>query len=214
MSGVIPKVVNWSFTGWWEMSELNKMCHESWKNILVPDGYEIIYVDPRGIPTTPWYEESLRLKTHNAIGYTKAKTLYDHGGVWLENDVEALRPFDLNQKCFIAFQRDDEYASCINFSVIGCVPGHWLVKEYMDRIQAICPNGEPLAFGPALMTEILVAHGLGKINEEQTVEDVMVYSKDRFYPWRWDEKPDWSRVTDRTFAIHHWEASWLKHKSA
>lgn len=38
---------------------------------------------------------------------------------------------------------------------------------------------------------------------------IHIYPKEVLYPFRWDQKPDRSFLTDRTISIHWWEGSWM-----
>ena len=46
---------------------------------------------------------------------------------------------------------------------------------------------------------------------EQTVCGITVYAKEVLYPWAWFEKPDRSRITDRTIGVHWWSGPWAPH---
>jgi hypothetical protein len=50
-------------------------------------------------------------------------------------------------------------------------------------------------------------HGL---NIEQDVGDIRIFSREKFYPWQWNESPKPERITPDTIAIHHWQGSWNK----
>lgn len=148
----------------------------------------------------------------NAASFMRYWSLYEFGGIHLDNDMEVLKSFDplLDNECFTGWQRNDTQDLSINYSAMGSVKGHWYPKALMDYCLKRDPQDHPLVCGPIAATDVLRERGLIGVNAEQCVNGVKVYDRERFYPWWWEEKPDMARVTDRTFSIHWWEASWKK----
>jgi hypothetical protein len=147
----------------------------------------------------------------NLSNYMKYWTIFHHGGVFLDNDIEMVRPFDCSQKAFVGFQKTSEEKDCINTAVIGSERGNWFIGECLQRVDSFGGlHAWPVDLGCGTPTSVLYAHGMIGVNVEQVVDGVMVYAKDRFYPWGYQETPGMGLVTDRTFCIHHWQGSWLK----
>ncbi len=206
----IPRIIHFGAFGSWQMTELDKKCIQTWRDIL-PD-YELRFWNDYNGPQTPWFKCAINSRPINAHNYVKWWALWKYGGVFLDNDVEVLKPFDLSHEAFIAFQRDDTKQDCINSAVVGSEEGHWFVKACLDRVERD-NNGDdawPVVFGCGIPTLELYGAGMQGLNVEQDVKGVHVYTKDSFYPWRHDEAPDCMRVNEKTFAIHRWEASWKK----
>lgn len=205
----IPKLIHCGVFGGYQLSEMERKCRETWASAL-PD-YEIINWDdfdgPRDIN---FFARACVERPVNASNYIRFWALHKYGGIFLDNDVEVIKPFDLDQECFLAFQRDDTIEDCINTAVIGSVPGDSFIRTCMNRIEGGNPDIWPVWPACTVPLEELTKMGLDGLNREQKVGDVMVYSKDRFYPWRWDEPANESAVTDRTFAVHRFGGSWNK----
>jgi mannosyltransferase OCH1-like enzyme len=205
----IPRIIHYALCGGWKLSDLDERCIATWRAVL-PD-YELhLWTDENGPKDRPFFRDACRLRPVNASNYIKFWALNEFGGIFLDNDVEVVRPFDLSPACFVAFQRDDVIDDCINTAVIGSEPKHPFILSCLRRLDSDQADTWPIWPGCGLPTEELRFRGLRGLNVEQVVEGVTVYDKERFYPWRWDEQPDRSRVTDRTFAIHHWASSWAK----
>lgn len=194
--------------GGWKMSELGQKCVESWRRVM-PD-YQIKIWTDENAPDSPWRRCASRTRPVNASHWTQWAVLLREGGVFFDNDIEAVRPLDLNHAAFTGFQRSDTCECCINNAVFGCEPGHPVAKEILRRIEASDPGGFPLVSGPGIPTDVLHEWGLVGLNVEQKVRDVMVYDKERFYPFWYTEPIDRSRLTPRTFAIHLWGGTWNK----
>lgn len=204
----IPRIIHTGCFGGYQLSDLNKRCIESWQKVL-PDYQIMNWTDENG-PQDRFFQQAIKVKPVNASNFIKFWSLYYHGGVFLDFDVEVLNPFDLSHDCFVGFQRDDSKEGCINGAVMGAAKGHWFLNECLYQFEGMPADIWPVQPGCILLTEKLYAAGMQGLNVEQTVEGIKVYDKQAFYPWRHDEQPDMSRVTDKTFAIHWWEGSWNK----
>lgn len=204
----IPRILHTGCFGGYQLSDLNKRCIESWHKVL-PDYKVMNWTDENG-PQDPFFQQAIKVKPVNASNFIKFWALYHHGGVFLDFDVEVLKPFDLTQGCFLGFQRDDTRQDCINGAVMGAVKDHWFIGDCLRKFDSMAPDVWPVFAGCTLLTDELYAIGMEGLNVEQMVGDIKVYDKQAFYPWRHDEKPDLTRVTEKTFAIHWCEGSWTK----
>lgn len=202
----INKIIHYGLFGGWKFSDLDRKCIESWRSVL-PDFELRLWTDTNG-PDTPFFRDAIAKKPINASNYVKYWALNRFGGIFLDNDVEVLKPFDLSPNCFLGWQRDDIEQDCINTAVIGSIPEHPFIARCLGRMNRDHADAWPVWFGCGMPTEELRASGMKGLNVEQDVGDVRVYDKDRFYPFRWDEEHDPSRATERTIAIHHWSGSW------
>lgn len=204
---MIPKLIHTCLMGGWKMSALGERCVESWRRVL-PD-YEIRIWNDATVPVSAWCKEAIAGKPVNASHWAQWRALYDFGGVFLDNDVEVVRPFDLEHEVFVGFQRADTMECCVNNAVVGAEPGNAFVRRILMQIEESNPTGWPLVTGPGILTDTLIERGLVGLNVEQKVGGVMVYDKERFYPY-WYTEPELSaeQVGPRTFAIHRWEGSW------
>jgi inositol phosphorylceramide mannosyltransferase catalytic subunit len=127
--------------------------------------------------------------------------LLDRGGVYVDCDMECLRPLDELLDGLRAFAgREDEYL--INNAIIGAVPGHPVleaaVAESARRIAAL--PGAPVVeqTGPLMFTEMV--RGLET--------DMMVFGPERFYPYHFTEPERRGGPFPEAHAVHHWAGSW------
>lgn len=125
-----------------------------------------------------------------------------HGGVYVDSDMECLRPFDdlLGDAFFCG--RESEGYLCP--SVVGCVPDHplsgMMVRLALDRIWELDPedvNARPNEItGPSLLTEL--ARGR---------DDVRIHPEPYFYPIPWWETHRLNDPTPHAYAKHWWNGA-------
>ena len=124
------------------------------------------------------------------------------GGVYVDSDLECLRPFDdfLGDAVFCG--RESEHVLCP--SLVGCVPGHPLaesmVRTALDRIRSLAPehvNAHPNEVtGPMLFTELASDR-----------DDVRIYPEPYFYPIPWWETHRLHEPTPHAYAKHWWNGA-------
>ncbi len=210
MAAKIPKIIHYCRYGDRPWGTREKNCLKSWTR-LCPD-YEIILWDETNSPLEDnrYAKEALSAKKWAFVSdYARLKVLALYGGIYLDTDVELLKPLDqfLNQSAFLGFESATFVATC----VIGCVPNHpfigELVELYDQRKFLIAPNAYDLTTNTAYITELLQKRGLKRNGEEQTVADMRVYTPDVFCPL--DLKTGKLALTDNSAAIHHFAGSWM-----
>jgi mannosyltransferase OCH1-like enzyme len=208
---MIPRLIHTATMGGYKMSDLGVSCRETWQRVM-PD-YEIRVWTDDTIQKSEWCKSAIAAgKPVNASHWAQWWALYEYGGVFLDNDMLAVRPFDLNHEVFCGLQRIDPVEFCVNNAVVGAVPRHPFVLRILMQIERADPAGFPLVTGPGILTDTLIGNGLETVVDvDQQVGDVMVYSRDRFFPWFHSEPPiPVDKLTERTFACHLWEGSWNK----
>lgn len=164
--------------------ESQKRIHPSWEFCDWNDASLMGKIDPA------LYEHGTYAGSSNIV---RLWALHEYGGVFLDADIEVIRPFGelLCHHAFFARQPDGVPCN----AVLGAEPQSRWIKEMLDK----CLEGQ------RYVDASFACHMMERTN----MEDVTELPTDTFYPYNWDEKP--KPPTERTLAIHHWDKSWLKH---
>ena len=184
-------------------------CLSSWKKFC-PD-YEIIRWDEHNAPLNDndYVRQAYQRKKWAFVSdYVRVKALYTYGGIYLDTDVELIKPLDrfLNCEGFMGFESAEKVATCI----MACQPGHpffiEVARQYENRqflrADGSCDDTTNVDTLTGMFTQV----GLRKNNQIQTVCGVMIYPVEFFSPKSLATGK--ITLTEDSHAIHHFEASW------
>lgn len=205
---MIPKIIHYCWFGQGEMPRLMKKCLKSWKKFC-PD-WKIVRWDEDSfdVNSTLWTKQAYETKKYAFVAdYVRLKALYEMGGVYLDTDVELVKPLDafVTHEAFIGFENTRHIASCL----IGACPQHPVVQEwlrwYQDRdfVQDGTETDEP---NVVHMTDTLIHRGLEVNNVFQTVDGMAVYPQTWFCPQNIEGEN--RELSANTVAIHYFDSSW------
>lgn len=213
---MIPHHIHYVWVGG-SLPKQQRDCVESWR------------ANSPGYTFTLWNESNIDFSI-KAIrdAYTQKKwakvadmvrlyAVLKHGGIYLDTDFQLLRPLDklLQHQCFYGFQTKEPSADWVANGAFGAVPGHWFIAQAFAAVLNMpsLPGAleRPTAFGPKLVTKLLVRNGLRSYSSNGTmVRDVFLCPTETFYPYAFDEEFHDSCITPETLAVHHWSKSWDK----
>ncbi len=137
------------------------------------------------------------------------------GGVALDADVEAVKPFDalLDARCAVGHEGGDAFA---NNAVVAAEPGHPFLSEQMRAVLACDPLDRQFGneTGPRQLTRLLIGRGWDAAADKTQVvglglDAVTVLRSDVLYPHFYRPTSRARGVTKHTLAVHHWAASWV-----
>ena len=206
---MIPKRLHYCWFGPEPETELMQKCFQSWKTVL--PGYEIKKWDERNSPMLFGYlKKAARYrKWANMSNFVRLYALFAEGGIYLDTDVEVIKPFD-RLLGFPAFLGCESKKPRVNNAVFGAVPGHPFVLRMMCSLVASFAGTEPANHSsPELTTRLLAERGLTSYSETtQVIANVAIFPVQYFYPCYMGETFRPERVTSETFALHHWAKRW------
>ena len=208
---MIPKTIHWCWFGHGKASALIDRCVESWKRHC--PGYAIKVWDEGSfdVGSVRFVKEAYQMKKWAFVSdYVRLYALYTEGGVYLDSDVEVLRPIDRFLSCpaFTGFEMPGFCLTGIMGSEKG---GAWvgeMLKEYDNR--SFILDGGKLNLDPNLSyaTKIMKAKGVDFSGHHISIPGyVDIYPRDFFCPKRHEDGK--IVLTDNTYVIHHFAGSWL-----
>lgn len=206
----IPKVIHYCWFGGKEIPKENKKCIESWKKFL-PD-YEIKMWNENNynINVNTYVKQAYEAKKYAFVSdYARFDILYKYGGIYMDTDVEVLKPIDdlLMNKMFVGFEENEGINPGLIF---GAIKGMDLIKEILDSYKnRIFKNSDGTLNTTTVVeytTDILEQHGLKLNGKYQKINDLTIYPSDFFCPL--DYKTKKLKITENTYTIHHYSASW------
>lgn len=206
----MDKVLHYIWFGRGEMSPLVQKCMESWR-MHCPD-YELVRWDEDGFDVTshPYVEQAYAVRKFAFVSdYVRLWVLVNHGGIYLDTDVELLKPLDdlLVLPAFSGFERPN----VVPTAIMGAGRGHHAMVDLLshyDGKEFLRVNGEPdLTPNVVPITDYYLAHGLVLNNKFQVVQDTTFYPKSVFCPK--DYGTGKIRLAPESRAIHHFAGSWL-----
>ena len=218
---MIPKKIHYCWLGGNPLPESAKKCIKSWKKYC-PD-YEIIEWNESNldINSAPLYiRQAYEVKKYGFVpDYFRVKIIHEHGGIYLDTDVEIVKSFDklLKDKCFFGFEDDGDLDAAINlghgFGGEKGLPIFVDIMEQYSDMKFINDDGSyNTVASPEINTEVFISHGLKQQNKEQILDDyIHVYPSEYFCPKSFIDGV--IRKTKNTYSIHHFDASWLSKES-
>lgn len=211
---MIPKIIHYCWFGGGTISEKECRCIESWKK-MCPD-YEIVEWNESNYDITKckyMYDAYKEKKWGFVPDYARLDIIYKYGGIYLDTDVELVKPFPalLLDNAFMGFE-DGKY---INLGLIfGAEKNNNLIKEirdnYNDKSFYLEDGALNLKPSPIYSTEILIKHGLLQNNKKQIIEGIHIYPSEYFCPR--DYISGKVKLTSKTVSIHWFNASWKTEK--
>lgn len=206
----IPKIIHYCWFGPNPLPEIFKKCYESW-NKYCPD-YQIKF----------WNEENFRFedieylkKTYSLgayahfVDYSRLKIIHDYGGIYLDVDVELIKPLDslLQYQMYLGYEDDNHINTGLGF---GAEKSHIILKELMatyekesnfidrDYVFENCPTKD---------SRTLLGLGFKLDNKLEILNNITLLPTNYLCPVGYmDIKKTYN--TD-TISVHHFASSWF-----
>ena len=204
----IPKIIHYCWFGGNPLPASAVKCINSWKKYC-PD-YEIRLWNEENfdLNCNPYCAEMFRRKKWAFLtDYVRLKVVCEEGGVYLDTDVQLLKPLDplLERGAYMGFECSNLVATGLGFAAEA---GHPFLKENMAYYEALA-DFETIPPCPHITTELLESYGLVRdCTKTQTLAGMTVYAAEYLCPK--DERTSLMKKTKNTVSIHHYDASWFE----
>jgi len=186
----VPEKTSGEVETWWEQACL---LHPDWEHVTLRDP-----IDRQDFPLTGPSWEGCESGAQLA-DLIRAEELYLRGGVYIDSDVEVLRPFDslLGVKGFLGWEDTEHICN----AVMGFEGNHFGLAVYIETALSRLKEGT-WASGVGTITEVF-----------RNRLDTLLLPPQALYPIHYSAKhitqEPWSTV-HWCFTTHHWRHSWSK----
>ena len=196
--------IHYCWVGGAEKSDKIKMCIDSWKRLCphaeIIEWNESNYDVRKNAYISQAYDQK---KWAFVTDYMRFDILHQHGGVYLDTDVELLKDITpLTEDSFMGFESRKHVAPGL---IMHAKAGDALLKEilaYYDALDGFTMDETVVT----IVTDILEKHGLKRDNSAQSIAGYVIYPTEYFNPKGGDYGAE--KITENTYSIHHYEASW------
>ncbi|MES2116844.1 MAG: glycosyltransferase [Pseudomonadota bacterium] len=203
---MIPKQIHYCWFGDQAMSVLNRRCIASWQQYC-PD-YELVFWNEANADIDNEYcRQAIKQKKWAFVAdWVRFDVLRKHGGVYLDTDIELIRPLDgllQDARLYTAWESGD----VIGAGFIAAPPGHPAMdaacRVMLERLTAL----RRFATAPRILKHGLDAHQR---------HDCVILPPPSFYPFNPfdDANPRnagqlmYGDIEAQTVGIHHYAMSW------
>ena len=218
---MIPKVIHYCWFGRKTLPVSAQKCIESWQRYM-PD-YEIKEwnEDNFDVNIIPYTQQAYEAKKFAFVSdYARFWILYHYGGIYFDTDVELIKSLDkiIERGSFMGIE-----TSALWEGKPMVAPGLGLGVEarhpfYEKMLRAYAHLEYRKADGSfdnttivSYTTRELYAHGMVASESLQEIDGIWIYPADYFCPM--DSTTGITTITERTVSIHHYDCSWMNHRS-
>lgn len=211
---VIPKKIHYMWLGHKEIPYNLRNCIDTWEKYC-PD-YEIIQwnEDNYDISKHKYMVQAYENKAYGFVpDYARIDILYNHGGIYLDTDIELIRSLDdmLYQEAFCGVEK----WQVVNFGgCSGAIKGHPMIKKFLENRSNVfflnddgSKNKNTCGYYD---TKAILNEGYKINGESQCINGMNIYAYDFFHPY--DYMSGTTTITNNTYSIHHFNGGWLDEK--
>ena len=211
----IPKIIHYVWVGGKPLPKFQQKCIASWKKHL-PD-YEIREWNETNfdISANRYCREAYDAKKYAFVSdYIRIWVLYQYGGIYMDTDVEVLKPFA------------DEFLQCEAFSgyetpnsiptgIMASIPKQRMfekILEFYRTASFVNADGSyNIITNVYTITSIAKENGFVPDNTKKTILGFTLYPQTYFCPLSHDSAE--TCFSKNTYTIHHFTGTWCDRKT-
>ncbi|MBR4667283.1 MAG: hypothetical protein IKO76_00845 [Butyrivibrio sp.] len=206
---LIPKVIHSFWFSGDEKPESYRKCIETWPEIL--KGYEIKEwnMDNYDWHKHPFLEKAIELKAWAfATDYARLDVLWQLGGIYMDMDVEVIKPFDdlLGNDAILSFSNN----TMVDLAVMGARQNNELVKKLIELYNNVeIPNekvGFSKFFQPSFVRKTLAENGIIMNGCLQKTDYATIFPHEFFMPLDFVTFDECR--TENTYCVHYDNFGW------
>jgi len=210
---MIPKIIHFVWLGGKPLPKIAEKCIDSWKKFC-PD-YEIKRWDESNLDISKYKfaQDAYDSKKYAfASDVMRTEILYNEGGVYLDIDVELLKPIDnilQDVDCVMGFETSNMIAPGLLMASIAGNKDLLNILDIYNNLKFDLDNMTSITVCE-IFTKYYEQKGLKRENKTQQIENTKFYSSEYFSPI--DVVTNKKKITKNTYSIHWYNASWYTPK--
>ena len=212
---MIPRKIHYCWFGRGEMPQLAKDCIASWHKHMPDWEYKLWNEDNFDVDSTPYTKEAYEAKKYAFVtDYVRLYALLTEGGVYMDTDVEVLKPLDdlLHHSAFTGYE-----GTKTMYPVTGIMAskanGLWVSEQLhaYDGSHFVKEDGSlDTTTNCQRIYKLMLFNGFapngGKMHQ---YKDLVIYPVDYFCP---RQSTGEFLLTSNTYCDHHFMGSWADKK--
>lgn len=207
---MIPRRIHYCWFGRGPMPELAQHCIESWHRFMPDYEYKLWNEDNFDINSVPYVREAYEARKYAFVtDYVRLYALYTEGGIYMDTDVEVLKPYDdlLELGGFTGYE-GSKYLPPVTGTMASEAGGEW-VKEQLESYKYahfLLPDGSfDMKTNTLRISEIMKAGGFIQDGKKQVYKGMHIFPVEYFCPRQTTGE---ILMTKNTYCNHHFMGSW------
>lgn len=207
---MIPKRIHYCWFGRGQMPDLAIKCIESWHKFMPDYEYKLWNEDNFDLSCNQYVYEAYEANKYAFVtDYVRLYALYTEGGIYMDTDVEVLKPYDdlLYLSGFTGYEGSKHLPPVTG--TMASEAGNLWVKEQLSAyndIHFLRPDGSfDLKNNTTRISEIMRNGGFVQNGKKQVYKDMHIFPVEYFCPRQTTGEV---LITENTYCDHHFMASW------
>lgn len=207
---MIPRIIHYCWFGRGIMPELAVKCIESWHKYMPDYEYKLWDEDKFDINCIPYVREAYESKKYAFVtDYVRLYALYTEGGIYMDTDVEVLKPYDdlLSLTGFTGYE-GSKYLPPVTGTMASEAGNQWIKEQLQayDGIHFILPDGKmDLTTNTVRISRIMKKGGFIQDGKKRKYKDMHIFPVEYFCPRQTTGE---ILITEDTYCDHHFCGSW------
>ena len=215
MKNKIPKKIHYIWFGKGEKSDLIKKCIKSWESVLTDWEFEEWNESNYDVKKCDYIKEAYEQKKYAFVAdYARFDILYEHGGVYLDTDVEMLKKIPdefLKFNGFTGVESNNRIAPGLIIAVEPHNPIILEIKNSYEKEHFIMPKNGKVKTVVDFTTEVFEKYGFIQNGLMQEIKGIKIFPVEYFCAYDFDIKE--FQITENTISIHHYTYTWGNKKN-
>ena len=207
---MIPKKIHYCWFGRGPMPALAQRCIDSWHKFMPDYEYKLWNEDNFDINSVPYVQEAYESRKFAFVtDYVRLYALYTEGGIYMDTDVEVLKPYDdlLSLTGFTGYEGSKHLPPVTG--TIASEAGNKWVKEQLDAYEGLhfllSDGSMDLTTNTIRISRIMHQGGFIQDGKKKEYKGMYIFPVEYFCPRQTTGEV---LITKDTYCDHHFLGSW------